>query len=206
MFKDREEAATQLASALTPFRNSRAVILAIPKGGIPIARHLSEALSLEMDVALAKKMSHPYDPVQTIGAISLNSALIDEQYDLPESYIESEIERIRHELKRKKKAYGNGRTHVSLKDRPVIIVDDGVTTGSTMLANIDLVQKANASDIIVAVPLSPPWPLSRLKQKADKVICLQSPADFLSVSQFYENYVELSETEAVSLLHQKENH
>ncbi|MFP4341979.1 MAG: phosphoribosyltransferase [Cyclobacteriaceae bacterium] len=201
MFEDRADAASQLAQRLEKYRHSNAVVLGIPKGGVPIAYHLAEVLQLDMEIALTKKLSHPYNPVQAIGAISLDSASIHGQHDVPEAYITAEIERIRIELKRRRETYTGSRERISLSGRPVIITDDGITTGSTMLATIDLVRKACPSKIIIAVPVSPPWPRIKLQKEADEMICLLNPADFFSVSQFYRSYEQVSEEEVISLLH-----
>jgi predicted phosphoribosyltransferase len=199
-FRNREDAALQLAEKLRQFESSQAVVLGIPRGGVPMAFHLAEELHLDMDVVLAKKLGHPDNPELAIGAISREGVNVSEKYHVSQAYLDSEIERVRDELKRRRQLFTGDAGRIDISGRHAILTDDGIATGKTMLATVELLKKAGAAAISIAVPVSSPQAEARLTREVDEFVCLLSPADFRAVGQFYENYEQLSDESVKSYL------
>lgn len=204
MFKNRIEAADQLAEVLKNYNEDNLLILAIPRGGLPLGARIAEKLNAALDVILTKKIGHPSNKEYAIGALSLESYFIDDRLGISQQYIMDEVVRLRAILKEKYQLYYRQCQPIAMKNRRVIIVDDGVATGNTMLATIALATKEQPKDILVAVPVSPVETLRKISSSAFvlKCICLKTPTDFQSVGQFYEDFSTVSDSEAVLLLEQ----
>jgi predicted phosphoribosyltransferase len=200
MFEDRGDAARQLAEHLEKYKDTDTVVLGIPRGGVPIAYHIAEALHLPMDVIFTKKLGHPDNPEMAIGAISLESAAVSRQFRVSEEFIQAEIERIRKELRRRRETYTADKERIPLHGKRVLLTDDGVATGSTMLATIGLLRKARAAAVTVAVPVSSVKARKLLEQYVDEFISLMTPEDFRAVGRYYKNYQQLSDEAVVDLL------
>jgi putative phosphoribosyl transferase len=198
--RNRQEAAQLLAQRLEKYRGERGVVLAIPRGGVPIGAPIAEKLGYPLDLALSKKIGHPYNPEFAIGSVSLYSQAVNPNLPVSEQYLEEETENIRAELKRKYTHYMGNRQPVDLEDRVVIIVDDGIATGHTLMAIVEMVQEKKPRRVIVAVPVGPPGAIQRLEQLVDEVECLLMPQDFQAVSQFYDEFAQVSDEEVVTLL------
>ncbi len=201
MFIDRIEAAQQLLTPLEKYRRLDSVILSIPRGGVPIGHYIAEVLEIPLDIVLTKKIGHPLHKELAIGAVSLHSRIIDKQYTVPENYIEDETARIRKDLQRKYEIYRGKREGVALTHKHLILVDDGIATGITMLATIQLVLKSNPAGVVVAVPVSSVSAKELLAPEVDEYISLLTPSNFEAVSQYYENYAQVSDEEVINLLH-----
>jgi predicted phosphoribosyltransferase len=207
-FKNRAEAGKQLAQALRHFQNRDGVVVAVPRGGIELGYEIADALDLPLDVALTKKLGHPLQPEYAIGAVSLKHRTVQNTTDIPPEYIESETEKIRALLNRRKRLYYGDDQPESLTDRIVIIVDDGIATGQTLLASIELIAQERPSRIVVAVPVASPAAAERIREQVDEFICLQSPENFRAVGQFYKEFAQVSDEQVVTLLQkirQKDN-
>jgi predicted phosphoribosyltransferase len=205
MFKDRFDAGKQLALKLEKYREN-SIILAIPRGGLEIGYEVSKALHVPLDVIITKKIGYPGDSEFAIGAVGPKKHvfLTEIGKGLAQSYIDSEVERLSKAIEARYKAYRGTSKFPNLKNKTVIIVDDGIATGSTMLAAIDIVKEEKPSKVIVAVPVSPPDAVFVLKQKVDEVICLQAPPHFGALSQFYQNFEQVTDEQAIEYL-QKAN-
>lgn len=203
MFKDRIDAAQQLAERLNSYKNKEPkVVLAIPRGGLPLGAIIAKALEADLDVALSKKIGHPYNKEYAIGAVSLESVILNKELDIPKAYIEEETKRIRETLKSRQNQYYKHRNPQKLKDRVIIIVDDGIATGNTIRATAELVSGQNPKKVIVAVPVAPESAIRRLESSdyIDEVVCLLTPSDFRAVGQYYKNFDQVSDREAIQIL------
>lgn len=200
MFKDRVDAATQLADRLNRYNLKDAVILAIPRGGVEIGYVLSQKLDLPLDVIFIKKIGHPLNKELAIGAVSQYGRTIDESFSISNEYIESESSRVKQLLEERHKEYAGERVPVVLKNKTVILTDDGIATGQTMLSALNVVKANSPAKIIVAVPVASPRIMQVLKSDVDLVICEACPDDFQAVGQFYKSFTQLSDQEAINLL------
>lgn len=202
MFKDRIDAGTQLAEKLFVFKKENVVVLAIPRGGLPLGAIIARALNAPLDVALTKKIGHPYNKEYAIGAVSLENIILNDAIGVTKGYIEEETARLRIKLKERHNQYYKNNLPQNLKDKSVIIVDDGIATGNTILVTIDLVKMQDPKKIVVAIPVAPPSTVRKLEDspEVDEVICLETPYDFRAVGQFYEEFFQVSDQEAINLL------
>lgn len=202
MFVDRMDAGIRLANALERFRGTDAVLLAIPRGGVPVAAEIVKVLHLPLDILLTKKIGHPDQPELAIGAVSLKGLLLDPRFHVPRTYIDAQVERIRSVLRERETAYRSGRAAIPIKGRTVIIVDDGVATGYTIRAAIELMRQAGAERVVVAVPVAASDALELLRKMADQVICLVAPNDLAAIDAYYDDFKQVSDREVMALLEQ----
>lgn len=205
MFKDRFDAGHQLAEHLQQYKNDpNVVILAIPRGALEIGDILSKELHVPLDIILTKKIGYPGNPEYAIGVVSLDNVIIDKQWlefsGEFNTYIKNEIQTIKALLQKRYHEYRNGKPPLNLKDKIVIIVDDGIATGKTLFGTLELIKKDQPKKIIVAIPVAAKDALKMIKNKADEVICLVAPDVFLSVSQFYHNFDQVDDEQAIALL------
>ena len=202
MFQDRTDAGIRLAEKLTFYKDQDVVVLAIPRGGLPLGAIVAKALNAPLDVALIKKIGHPNNKEYAIGAVSLESVITSDTVNIPKSYIEEETSWIRELLKKRyQQYYKNGKPH-DLKNKVVILVDDGIATGNTLLATVELVFKQKPKSIVVAIPVAPHSSINKVENSpyVNEVICLQMPHNFRAVGQFYEEFDTVSDEEAVQIL------
>lgn len=204
MFEDRIEAGTQLAEKLVKFKNENVVVLAIPRGALPIGAIVAKTLNAPLDVALTKKIGHPFHKEYAIGAVSLEDIILTDATGIGQAYIEEETTRIRKTLLERHKQYYKHRSPENLTNKTVIIVDDGIATGNTLLATLELVSKQHPKKIVVAIPVAPSSGIRKLENNpnVDEIICLLVPYNFQAVGQFYEKFEQVSDQEAIALLEQ----
>ena len=203
MFENRIDGGKQLAYALRKYKdNQTVVVLAIPRGGLPLGNIVAKALQAPLDVALTKKIGHPYNREYAIGAVSLEDVIISDAVGVTKSYINDETARIRNKLKKRYDQYYKNRSPENLKNKTVIIVDDGIATGNTILATVELVKKQSPQKIIVAIPVAPKSAIEKLEASPhiDEVICLMVASYFRAVGQFYDEFEQVSDEEAIQLL------
>ncbi|WP_347159739.1 phosphoribosyltransferase [Pontibacter chitinilyticus] len=200
MLQNRQEAAELLAERLAKYSGQKGVVLAIPRGGVPVAAPIAKALHMPLDIALSKKIGHPANKEFAIGAVSLETVTLDEQVNVPPEYLEAEIKRVREGLQQKYKLFMGDRQHLELKDQVVIVVDDGIATGKTLMATIELVKKQLPRKVVVAVPVSPFAVIDTLLGMVDEVVCLLIPPFFQSVGQFYREFGQVSDEKVMQLL------
>lgn len=202
MFKDRIEAGILLSQELNSYKEKNAVILAIPRGGLPIGVILAKELKLPLEVMLIKKIGHPFNKEYAIGAVSRNNIVLDKQAaDVSMEYITEETNRLRGILNERYKKFYKNRKPCKLEKKIAIIVDDGIATGNTILATAQLVHEESPLKIIVAVPVAPRSSVLKLASSRyiDDVICLEQPPVFHGVGEFYENFDQVSDEEAINL-------
>jgi len=206
LFQDRTEAGMVLADRLTPYANyPDAMVLALPRGGVPVAFEIAEALNLPLDVLVVRKLGLPGDEEFAIGAIAsggariLNQDLIRQQ-SLSDEIIEHVIAREQRELERRERTYRGQRPELDVRDHIVIIVDDGLATGSSMRAAIAALRQKQSAKLIVAVPVGARTTCSELKALADEVICLETPENFRAVGLWYRDFSQVTDEEVIDLL------
>lgn len=205
MFHDRHDAAVRLAGKLRGYRGRRdALILAIPRGGLPIGAVLARELGLRLDVILTKKIGHPYNPEFAIGAVSLAGESIDEglaaREGIPADWIAAETARIRESLRERYRRYHGAGAPASVRGKTVILTDDGAATGRTMLAALDLLRREGAAKLVAAVPVAPPETVALLETRADEVVCLEVPSSFMAIGESYDDFTQVSDGEAAEIL------
>jgi len=202
MFKDRIDAGTQLVKKLLKFKDENVVVIAIPRGGLPLGALAAKALKAPLDVALTKKIGHPYHKEYAIGAVSLEDITLTNAMGVTQGYIEEEVAQIRKKLRQRYNQYYKSHMPEIIQGKTIIIIDDGIATGNTLLATVDLISKQKPKKIVVAVPVAPNTALRKFETdpNIDEVICLLVPHNFQAVGQFYENFEQVSDQEAIALL------
>jgi len=201
-FQDREQAAEQLAAALEPLGSRNPVVLGIPRGGVVLADVIARKLGGTMDVALARKIGAPGNPEYAIGAVNESGEVILQPYAArlaDENYIKAEIGRQMQVIRERRRRYRAVRPKEPLKDRDVVLVDDGLATGSTMEATLAAVKAEEPDRVVVAVPVGPADVVARLASMAE-VVALSAPTDFVAVGAYYRNFPQVSDEEVVELL------
>ncbi|MDI6771174.1 MAG: phosphoribosyltransferase family protein [bacterium] len=202
VFTDRRDAGRHLAVALEHLRDRDPVVLAVPRGGVVVGREVAERLGTLLEVIVPRKLRAPYNPELAIGAVAEGGeAVLDEMaHGVGAAYLEQEIEAQRAEIARRVKAYRRGRPLPSLAGRTVIVLDDGIATGATLIAALRAVRAMAPSHLVAAVPVAPPESVARLAKEADEVVCLSAPEFFQAVGQFYEDFTQVEDAEVVALL------
>jgi putative phosphoribosyl transferase len=187
MFRNREDAARQMAERLRGRALRDPVVLAIPRGGVVMGAVLARELGADLDVVLARKLRCPGQPELALGAVYLAQ---EKKYQL-------------NEIARRRRLLRNGRGAAPLAGRTVIITDDGIATGATMIAALQAVRGAKAHEIIVAVPVASPDRLPQLGRLSDEVVCLVSPENFWAIGQFYRDFRQVDDKEVLTLLRER---
>jgi predicted phosphoribosyltransferase len=200
ILKDRMEAAILLSEKLKKYANSDSIVLAVPRGGVPIGYKIAEKLQLPLDIILSKKIGHPSNKEFAIGAVSMDSTILDEHPDVPKEYVKKEIIRLQNLLLEKYNRYRGNREPLDIKDKNVILVDDGIATGNTLLASIKMLRKQHPAKIIVAVPVLPYSMLPVFEQHTDEFVYLIASNNFRGVGGFYEEFQQVDDQEVVEML------
>ena len=195
MFYDRLEAGSLLADQLKKFKGHPGIVLAVPRGGVPVAYVVARELGLPLEVVLTKKIGHPLNKEYAIGAVSLSDYFIIPHEDVPESYIPEEVERVRQKLRDMYNKFMGDTETLSLENKLVIVVDDGIATGNTMIATVNLLKKSKPAKLVIAVPVASHQSVTALKKMVDEVIVLHIPEEFYGVGAFYEDFGQVSDEE-----------
>lgn len=205
-YRNRAEAGRRLAAALTQYRSQpEVVVLGLTRGGVPVAAEVASALGAPLDVVVVRKIGVPFQPELAMGAIAgddtqfLDYGLIH-SIGLPNDEVNRVIARERAELERRERLYRAGRPPLSLKGRIAILVDDGLATGSTMLAAVQFARKRQAKKIVLAIPVASVESVEKLRNKVDQCVCLETPDPFYSVGDWYGNFLPTEDAEVLKLL------
>lgn len=202
MFKDRYDAGEQLSKALSAYAGKKDVLLlAIPRGALQIGEVLHERLKAPLDIIVTKKIPHPMSEEFAIGAVGPGGEFFVNPYaEATPQYIERERKRIEAAVEEKYRRYRGDLPKPEVRGKTVILVDDGIATGSTMLAAIHVLRKQKPKRIVVAVPVGPPDTVALIAKEADEMVCLLTPDYFYAIGQFYESFVQVEDEEAIGIL------
>ncbi|REJ81740.1 MAG: phosphoribosyltransferase [Bacteroidetes bacterium] len=200
-FESRESAGEELSQKLWKYRNGRTVVIGIPRGGVPLAAVVAKNLNLPLDVAVVKKIGHPSNPELAIGAVSSEGLILDpEAAKIPEDILMERIKTVKEQVKRQNELYRGQIKEQKLDGVRVIVIDDGMATGNTMRATLNLLRKKNPASIILAVPVASRESVRKTRFIADEFICLMEPDLFFSVGQFFRDFRAVSDKEVSRLI------
>jgi putative phosphoribosyl transferase len=206
MFRDRIDAAQQLADRLKRYRGTHPLVLAIPRGAVPMGQVIAKQLHGELDVVLVRKLRAPQQPELAIGSVDESgwTYLADHARDYggSSSYIESEKRTQLDTICQRRAQYTPIRPPISPAGRTVIVIDDGLATGATMIAALHGLRARQPAMLICAVPVAPPDTLAKVADLADEVVCLESPDFFQAVGQFYQHFPQVDDDEVIDILRQ----
>jgi len=203
-FVSREQAAELLAQELIRYKGRHPLVLAIPRGAVPMGSLIARLLDGELDIVLTHKLCAPMDPEYAIGAIDESGWVyispLAARAGISPSYLEQEKERQLDSLKHRRIRFKSGKKPAAVKGRIAIVVDDGLATGATMIAALHAIRAREPARLVCAIPVAPSDTLDRVSELADEVICLQVPDDFRSVGQFYQHFPQVEEDEVIRIL------
>lgn len=199
-FKNREDAALRLIPRLAKYKDEEGLVLAVPRGGVPIAYYVAKHYNLPLDLLMTKKIGHPLHEEFAIGAVSLEDHVVDEEQTGFSEYIASEVNRIRTFLKEQYKKFMGNHRAAELNGKTLIIIDDGMATGNTILSSIKMLRRKNPKRIVVAVPVVSQQAVEKIGAEVDDIICLYTPEPFISVGLHYLDFSEVNDREVIRLL------
>ena len=204
-YRDRRHAGVELARHLADVKGQDVVVLALPRGGVPVAFEVARALDAQLDVFVVRKLGLPGHPEFAMGAIAsggvrvLNDEVV-RLYRIPEQAVEAIARDERHELERRERAFRSQRPPLDVGGRTVVLIDDGLATGSTMKAAVEAVRSLRPARIIVAVPVGSPDTCREFAAIADDIICARAPEHFAAVGQWYDDFRQTTDEEVRELL------
>lgn len=206
LFYDRKDAGERLAKQLQGYaKRSDAIVLALPRGGVPVAFEVAKALQLPLDVFLVRKLGTPGQEELAMGAIASDNIEVLNEDIIQQLRIPREmIDRVKAEqeavLEERNRRYRGDRPAPKIKDQTVILIDDGIATGATIRVAIKAIKKLGCRHLIVAVPVAPESTIQQLRNEVDEIYCLETPEPFFAIGNWYENFSQTSDEEVQSLL------
>jgi len=209
LFTDRHDAGRQLGGRLLQLNVQDPVVLALPRGGVPVGFEIARALGAPLDLVLVRKIGAPFEEELAVGAIAegedpdlVTDARLVAGLDISAAYLEEAKLAALQEIERRRRVYFGDRQPVEIAGRTAIVVDDGVATGATMLAALGATRRRKPALIVLAVPVAPAHTLKRLRPEVNKIVCLSTPRDFIAVGEFYRQFPQLRDEEVIALLDQ----
>jgi putative phosphoribosyl transferase len=199
-FTDRYDAAMQLAVHLEKYRNEEGVILAVPRGGVPLGYYLAKHLDFALDLLMTKKLGHPRHEEYAIGAVGIEDSIVEDTTGVSPEYIEQTTLKIREKLLAQYKGFMGNKEPIDIRNKTVIVVDDGVATGRTILSTIKMLKSKHPKKLVVAVPVASVEAAERIKNEVDDFICLYTPSPFYGVGRFYADFSQTTDEEVIALL------
>lgn len=204
-FKDRSEAGRLLADRLVEYKGRRALVLAVPRGGVVVAYEVARALDASLDVIVAHKVGAPGNPEYAIGVVvETGDVLLSEEeirvLGIPRQYIDQEVERQKREIQRRVRLYRQGRPLPDLAGRTVIVVDDGIATGFTLRGALEGIRSRRPRELVLAVPVAPPQAVQMLTPRVDRLVCLATPEPFIAIGLWYREFPQVTDEEVLRYL------
>lgn len=204
MFQDRNDAARQLATQLKAYRGQHPLVLAIPRGAVPMGKTIARQLDGDFDVVLVRKLRAPYQPEVAIGSVDENGRTYIAPYaasvGADQDYIAAEKHTQMAIIHSRRTQYTPIRPPIDPAGRVVIVVDDGLATGATMISALHSLRQRQPAKLVCAIPVASPEALEKIRPLADEVLCLQAPDDFQAVGQFYRHFPQVDDEEVIALL------
>jgi predicted phosphoribosyltransferase len=206
-FRDRSDAGRRLAKALSQYKGRNAVILALPRGGVPVAAEVAAALEAPLDLILVRKIGVPAQPELAMGAVVDGTAPIivrnEEVIELSGTTADefnAECKNQLAEIERRRQLYIGERARAEIADQVVIVIDDGIATGATTRAALQAIRNRKPKELVLAVPVAPPDTIAELRRDVDALICLETPGLFGAIGYFYRDFGQVSDQEVVDIL------
>lgn len=206
-FRNRTEAGEKLSSRLLHLTDESLVVLALPRGGLPVAFEVAKALSAPIDLIMVRKIGVPWQQELAAAAVVdgddpqiVENSEIVEMFRLSEDFIREEADKQLQEIERRRRLYLGERERVAVRGRTAVVVDDGIATGATVRAALKAVRKAGAQRVVLAVPVAPPETIDTLRAETDEIVCLSTPEFFGGISMFYTDFHQVSDDEVIDLL------
>jgi putative phosphoribosyl transferase len=209
MFKDRHDAGKRLADKLSSLRGDKAVVLAVPRGGVPVGYEIANRIDALFDLIIPRKLPIPWNPEAGFGAVTPDGTMVLNEELLPYIQLKPEEistikDRVLEEVRRRIKTYRGNRPLPDIKGKTVIVVDDGLASGYTMIAAIRALKKYGTKKVIVAVPVSPSSAIEKVRRESVDVVCLhEQPEGPFAVASYYDDFSDLSDEEVISLLEER---
>jgi putative phosphoribosyl transferase len=207
VFANRTQAGQALAQALLPLKLERPVVLALPRGGIPVALEVARALDAPMDLLLVRKIGVPWQRELAVAAVvdgTRPEIVVDEEVQrstgVERSYIDAEAQRELQEIERRRRVYLQGRAPVEVTGCTAIVVDDGIATGTTVRAALKALRRREPAHLVLAVPVAPSDTVEALAQEVDRIVCLSQPDPFYAIGLHYQDFAQLDDREVLALL------
>lgn len=205
IFRDREDAGRRLAERLVRYRGENPIILALPRGGVPVGYEISRLLQAPLDVIIARKLGAPGQPELAVGAVAPGGVRVVNDrtvqwLSIPGDWIESAVQKELAEVRRRTRRFRGERAELTIGGRTAILVDDGIATGMTARAAIRAVGAQQPRRVVLAVPVCAQETMGKLEAEVDEIVCLQTPADLWAIGFWYENFHQVSDEEVVELL------
>jgi putative phosphoribosyl transferase len=206
-FRDRSDAGRRLAKALSSYKDRHAVVLALPRGGVPVAAEVAAGLDAPLDLILVRKIGVPTQPELAMGAVVDGTAPIvvrnEEVIELSGTTadeFDAACTRELAEIERRRQLYIGERPRAEITGQVVIVIDDGIATGATTRAALQAIRNRNPKELVLAVPVAPPDTITKLRQEVDALICLETPELFGAIGYFYRDFQQVSDQEVVAIL------
>ena len=199
-FRDRLEAGLLLAERLGKYKNQEGIVLAVPRGGVPVAYAVAKELGFPIDIILTKKIGHPLNKEYAIGAASLTDYFVIPHENITEEYIESELKKIRSKLRQMYGLFRGDKEPENLQGKTVLVIDDGIATGNTLLGTITMLRKSEPGKIVIAVPVASASAVEKLTPEVDEVVALYVPREFYGVGAFYDDFEQVTDEEVLYYL------
>ncbi len=204
-FKDRNQAGQMLAGKLKKYKGQAGIVLAVPRGGVPVAYEVAKVLELPLEIILTKKIGHPMNKEYAIGAASLTEYFVIPHEQVTDEYIFHEVGKIQRKLKEMYEKFMGDKTPEPLAGKTVIVIDDGIATGNTLLGTVHVLKRSNPGKIVIAVPVASQQAVEKLSREVDEVVTILSPEEFYGVGSFYDNFSQVSDEEVLYYLEKWKN-